>query len=289
MFSLFKWHYKGQHPKAIPSNPWKFPFQAIQLALVVILSSCTGLVPSPTPTPTPLPTATVTPTILWFPPTSTKTPLLSPFTLATQEYLPGVGEELFADNFDQPGLWNITTSPAAAVIVADNQLTISINSEISPILLVSLRSQPLVQNFYLEVTAKLNLCRGDDRYGLIFRASGSGSYYRYVLNCNGQTRFERVIAGQAAAPRDWLTSPLAPPGAPGEVKIGIWAAGSEMRFFLGDRYQYTIEDATYLSGTIGLFVSSYTSTPTSVSFSEMTVHAVNYKRPTPTRIPSATP
>jgi len=256
---------------------------------MMTLSSCASLAPSPTPTPTPPSTATVTPTIVWFPATSTKTPLPSPVAQATQEPLPGIGEELFTDTFDQPELWNTTTSPVAAVIVDNNQLTLSVNSEISPTLLVSLRSQPLVQNFYLEVTASLNLCRGDDRYGVIFRANGSGSYYRYVLNCNGQTRFEKVVAGQASAPRDWLPSPLAPAGAPGEVKIGIWAAGSEMRFFLDGRYQYTIEDATFLSGTIGLFVSSYTSTPTSVSFSEMNVYTVNYKRPTPTRIPFATP
>jgi len=274
------------NPETISRNPWGL---SILTVLVLTLSSCASLVPSPTPTPTSPPTATVTPTIVWFPPTSTRTPLPSPVVQATQEPLPGIGEEIFTDAFDQPELWNTAVSPVAAVIVADDQLTLSVNSEISPTLLVSLRSEPLVQNFYIEVTASLNLCRGNDRYGVIFRANGSGSYFRYVLNCTGQTRFEKVVAGQASAPRDWLTSPLAPAGAPGEVRIGVWAAGSELRFYLNGRYQYTIEDATFLSGTVGLFVSSYTATPTSISFSEMTVYTVNYKRPTPTRLPPANP
>ena len=209
--------------------------------------------------------------------------------LSTQEYLPGVGEILFSESFDDSELWDTVASPSANVILADNQLTFSIASDNPSTLLLSLRKEPLLGNFYLEMTAHLNLCRGNDRYGLVFRAGSSGSYYRYVLNCKGQTRYERVIGGQASAPRDWLTSPLAPAGAPGEVRIGVWAVGSEMRFFLNDRYQYTIEDGTYLTGTIGLFVSSSTTTPTSVSFSDMVVYAVSYKRPTPTRIPSTTP
>lgn len=264
--------------------------RALSLLLcLLILPACSSLAPPPAPTQTPEPSPTATATILWFPPTATRTPAPSPIPVVTQDYLVGVGDQLFTDDFSQTALWSNAYTPGAAVFLEDKRLTISVDSETNSTLLATLRSEPVLEDFYYEVTASLNLCKGGDRYGLIFRASGIANYYRYVLNCDGQTRFERVVDGVPSAPREWLASAGAPPGAPGQVRVGVWAAGAELRFFLDGRYQYTIDDSTFRGGTVGLFVSSSSSTPASVGFSDLIVQAVRYRRPTPTPYPTATP
>ncbi|MBM3151493.1 MAG: hypothetical protein FJZ96_04690, partial [Chloroflexi bacterium] len=50
------------------------PLPPASLLAVLLLAACAGLAPVPTPTGAPLPPATETPTIIWFPPTISRTP-----------------------------------------------------------------------------------------------------------------------------------------------------------------------------------------------------------------------
>ena len=247
------------------------------------LTACAGLFPPPVTT-TPIPTSTLsaqteTPTILWFPPTETNTPIPTQIVIPTPEERPGLGEVLFADNFDAPELWDTAVSNAASAIVERNRLTLAISKPGIPIL--SLRKEPMLRDFYAEVAASLSLCRGKDQYGLLVRVQSGSDYYRYAVNCAGQARLERVRSGQPYPLQDWLPSGDAPPGAPGEVKIGVWAVGAEMRFFLNDRYQFTVRDPLFWQGMLGVFAQSAGADPLTVSFSELVVYAVSYASPTP--------
>jgi len=265
--------------------PWELAASLIlTLSLLVALTACASLLSgSPTalpPSPTaPLPTFTLTPTIVWFPPTATNTPLPTVAITPTLEQRSGLGEVLFSDNFEVSELWNTAVSNAASAIVERNRLTLAISKPGTTIL--SLRKEPVLRDFYAEVTASLSLCRGRDAYGLLVRVMSSGDFYRYVLNCNGQTRLERVRSGQSYPAQDWLLSGDAPTGAPGEVKLGVWALGAEMRFFLNDRYQFTVRDPLFWQGTLGVFAQSVGSNPVTVSFSSLAVYAVSAASPTP--------
>jgi hypothetical protein len=77
----------------------------------------------------------------------------------------------------------------------------------------------------------------------------------------------------------------APPGAPGEVRIGLWAVGDEMRLFLNDRYQFTLTDPVSPAGAFGVFARAAGDTPVSVTFSDFKVYDVDYLPPTSTPIP----
>lgn len=265
------------------------PLPPASLLAVLLLAACAGLAPVPTPTGAPLPPATETPTIIWFPPTISRTPPPSQSVPPTPELRPGLGQVLFADDFSDAALWNTVYAPSASVLVEAGQLTLTIAAGAPSTSLLSLRAAPTVADFYLEATVRLNLCRAGDRYGVVFRLSAPGSYYRYLLNCSGESRYERLVDGAASAPRDWLASADAPRGAPGEVKIGVWVVRNEMRFFLNDRYQFTILDGTYASGTLGLFAYTGGQTPVSVSFTGLTVHAVSYTSPAPGQTPTVVP
>ncbi len=261
------------------------------LALSASLSACSGFLPTPTPTPSPLPTATetVTPTIVWFPLTNTPTPSPAGTLTPTPDTRPGLGEVLFIDYFDQPEQWNLTVSARASAAVERNRLTLALGEGKPSIYLFSLRAEPVLGDFYAEITVSLNLCRGDDQYGLLFRVNSPFNLYRFSLACNGRMRLDKMLDGKVYPLQDWLPSGDAPLGSPAEIKLGIWAVNGEMRFFLNDRYQFTAFDRHLKRGTLGVFAQSSGDTAVTASFSDLTVYAVSYSSPTPSPTPSSTP
>jgi len=267
------------------------PIRALMLVLSaggLLLTACSGLVPIPTVTPTPVPpTDTPTATIVWFPPTDTPTDFPTQPLVPTVNYQPGVADQLFSDTFDQARLWNTASSNFASAVVTRNQLILSINGQGYSV--VSLRSQPVLGNFYAQATADISLCRGKDEYGMVFRASPGGDYYRFAANCNSQVALERGRSSGISPLQDWIPSGDAPPGGPAEITFGVWAVGSEMRFFLNGNYQFSVRDPVLHSGTLGFFAASGGQTPVTVSFSNLAAYSVFYVSPTATLPPTRTP
>ncbi|MFZ5921529.1 MAG: hypothetical protein ACOYY3_10810 [Chloroflexota bacterium] len=254
---------------------------------LILLSAC-----SPADLATPVPatvtaTPSLTPTIVWFPATHTPTPRPSEASTPTPEQRPGTGAELLADDFSQPELWTLRATDTARVQVSGERLVLAI---LQPgFYLVSLRREPVLTDFYAEITANTSLCRGLDEYGLLVRATSALDYYRLVLNCNGQVRLERVTNGNILKVQPDTFSGDVPPGAPGQVRIGLWAAGTELRVFLNGRFQFKVLDPVHRSGTLGVFARSVGETAVTITFSELVVQAVSYVSPTPTWTPSVTP
>ncbi len=247
--------------------------------LALILTGCAGEVNDPllvdaTATSTPLPT----PSIVWFPPSATPPPTqFAPLT-PTPEQKPGVGSISLTDDFSSPDLWNPASSNEGSAIVSDNHLTLAVPPGSS---IFRLRENLVVGDFYAELTASPNLCRGQDEYGLLVRASVI-AYYRLVLTCDGSLRLDRVSGKSRQILLPAIPSGDVPTGTPGEVRVGVWAFGPDLRFFLNGHYQFSVKDGNYLSGTIGAFAHSVADTPVAVTFSDLTVYDVNYSPPTKT-------
>lgn len=248
-----------------------------------ILTSCStldALLATPIPpsqTETPLPTAT----IIWFPASATPTLQVLSTHTPTPEMRPGLGDEILSDDFSDPSLWNISASNQASADIKNNQLTLSVQSQFY---MLSLRQELVLDNYYAEITARPSLCRDEDNYGLLVRAS-TASYYRFALACNGSVRAERVSGGTRLVLQQPLASGDVPPGAPGEVRIGLWAVGKEMRLFLNGRFQFSLIDPSFPSGTIGVFVRSAGNTAAVVSFSDLNIQSVDYVPPKATPLP----
>jgi hypothetical protein len=96
---------------------------------------------------------------------------------------------------------------------------------------------------------------------------------------------ERIKSGTRLSLFNSIASGDAPLGAPGEVKIGIWAVGGEMRLFLNGRFQFSVIEKTFPSGAFGVFAASKGDTPVTITFSDLTVYDVNYIPPTRTTVP----
>src|SRR3972149_6248758 len=212
-------------------------------------------------------------------PPSAPPPLLPfPTYPATPEMGPGIGSVTFSDDFSDDSLWDTAVSNQGSAAISRNRLTLAVQPGVD---LESLRRDVTLGNFYAEITARPSLCRGDDSYGILVRGIGT-SYYRFILSCNSQVRAERVNGGVKLPIHEPVPSGDAPPGAPGEVRIGVWAVGSDIRLFLNGRYQFGINDKSFPSGALGVFVRSEAETPMSVTFSDLTVYDVDYVPPTRT-------
>lgn len=249
---------------------------------LLLLGACLP-VSAPLPTETPLPSGTPTPTetIVWFPPTATPTRLVLPTLTATPDLSPGIGDSLFEDDFSDDEVWDTAASENGSAAISSKRLTLTVKPGFY---LSSMRRELPLTDFYAEITARPSLCRGEDTYGIIVRGVG-GFFYRFLLTCNGQVLAERISGGTKLTIQDPLPSGDAPP-APAEVRIGMWAVGSEMRLFLNGRYQFSVIEGTFPTGAFGVFVRSSGETPVTVSFSDLSVYEVDYIPPTKTPIPT---
>lgn len=249
---------------------------------MTIVTSCLPLSQIP-PAATPLPTDTPIPsaTIVWFPPSATPTLLALPTYTGTAEMNPGIGAKILSDDFSKDSPWDTAVSNNGSAAIGNNRLSLAVQPGYY---LSSMRRELPLSDFYAEITAHPSLCRDDDNYGIIVRGVGS-SFYRFVLTCNGQIRAERISGGTRLPIYDPVPSGDAP-RPPGEVRIGMWAVGDEMRLFLNDRFQFSVSDPKFPIGAFGVFARSAGDEEVSVTFSDFEVYDVHYTLPTKTPIPT---
>ncbi len=242
--------------------------------LIILFTGCIA-VPSATllPTDTPEPPAvTVTPTIVWFPPTTTPTAFPTAAITPTPDMRPKLGDILFKDDFSDGKAWQLSQTESGSIALGKNELTIAIGETNAT--LSTIREQPLFTDFYLEITASPSLCHGLDEYGVLFRVSPNNDYYRFSLSCDGQVRLDRIAGDQASSPQPWMLSGAVPPGAPGVSHIGIAAVGPKMDFFVNGEYQFSIKDPLLASGSLGLFARSANKMAVTINFSNLVVYQI---------------
>ncbi len=243
--------------------------------LVGLLSACVA----PEVDPTPLPntdTATITPTITatinWFP--ATATPTLKPTEIIepTPEMRPGVGSILITDLVASGSDWGTQSLSAGNITLGNDSLTLAIQQ--SKASLLSLELKNILRDFYLETDVNISLCRGKDVYGIVVRTISEYNYYRFLVDCQGNARAERIRDGSTTLMQDWTPTGI-PPGAPQNISLGVWAVGSEMRLFANNAFVFSVKDPVFTDGTIGVFARAEGDSPVTVTFSEMTVYAVD--------------
>jgi len=256
----------------------------ISITLALVLSACSVFTPPevdpwPTDTATPLPTETQ----VWFPATATNTPHppATPVPSVTPVQLSGMGELILKDEFLAEDGWAEFRKNTGSAVLGPGELTLTVTDDDG--YLTIFRSVPTVDDFYLEVMANPRLCQVGDSYGLLVRAASGLDYYRFSVSTDGQVRADRFKSGNVVVLQAWTPSGQVPRGCPISLKLGVWAVDDELRFFVDDVYQFTIEDAAIARGQIGLFGRSRSETNLSISFSDLELYWVSS---TPTFITS---
>jgi hypothetical protein len=242
------------------------------ILMILLISACTGnsagLAPLPTYTFTPslVPSATIE----WFPSTATPTPRVVIPNTPTPNLHPNVGRVLFEDSFDSESGWYIYRNSNGSTAYGNGEITLAVAEPGSAVDTINFNRQ--FSDFFLEITASPSLCRAEDAYGVIFRSSQDGDAYRFLVSCDSQMRLDFLNNFRAVPLQDWTPSGV-PAGAPLSVRLGIWAVGDEMRFFINDVYQFSIEDRVWDAGYLGLYARSEGDTPVTVNFSDLVVRS----------------
>lgn len=221
--------------------------------------------------------------IVWFPPTETATVAIAHTLQPTVERKPGLGDLLVQDPMTTTTHWSAAVGGNEAATVSERGLSLS--AEPGRPAVISLHRSAVFADMYMEITARTNLCRGKDAYGLVFRAPNDVAHYRFMAICDGTVAAERVSLGTPRVLQPPTATSDAPVGAPGEVRLGIWAHGSEFRFFLNDRFQFSVTDTNYAAGGIGVFVEAKGESPVAVTFSDLRVYELQPRQAFATATP----
>jgi hypothetical protein len=186
---------------------------------------------------------------------------------------PGLGQVLLNDTFTNTQNWSLPVAAEGTVAMDGGELSIAIPEDRA--YLYAVRIRPQLGNFYAEITASPTLCAGMDEYGLLLRFTSSANYDRISLTCDGQVRFDRVSAATASPLQPWMISGAFPPGAPDNTRLSVWAVGDELRVFINDIYQFTVQDTIIKNGLLGVFARSTGTNALTVRFSNLVVRQVN--------------
>jgi hypothetical protein len=245
------------------------------LLIAGFLAACSDSAPEPTAMLA-TDTATVTPspsaTIVWFPPTETATVVPTRIIEPTAQMRPGLGQIIVSDAFSDGSLWLTGSYSAGNIAAVDQSLTLAIQQPRA--FLQSFLSQPAVDQFDLQVDVNVSLCRAEDHYGLLIRAASEWDYYRFLVNCQGYARAERIRNSQTTLMQDWTWAGVIP-GAPVKNSLEVWAVDKEMRFFVNGFYVFSVTDPVFTSGQVGVFARSAGENAMTVNFTEMVIRAIN--------------
>jgi hypothetical protein len=184
---------------------------------------------------------------------------------------PGVGSLLVDNLLSGESQWQTGRFSAGNITLVNDTITLAIQQPKTSLL--SLEMKNTLRDFYLETKINIGLCKSNDVYGLVVRAISEYNYYRFLVDCQGYARAERVRDGATTLMQDWMPTGL-PPGAPLDVSLGIWVSGSEMRLFANNAYIFSVKDPVFTDGTVGIFARADGDSPVTVSFSEMTISSV---------------
>ena len=250
---------------------------AIVGAAIGLLSGCLPRPATALPPATATLTATLTPTAtpVWFPPTATSTsPPPTPIPTPTPVLAAGAGAPLLNAPFDSPAAWYAPTAYAGRFGAAQGVLSLSVLRPRATMLVLSNDAQAF--NLYLSVLAEPQVCRGDDAYGVVVRASANGGrYYRFGLTCTGEA-FVEVVEGNLPVPRVTPEPGGIPPGAPVRATLSVRAAGKTLNFAVNGQVLFTVNDdlPPYGRDRFGFFARAASAEGMIVAFRDLIVRPV---------------
>jgi hypothetical protein len=255
-------------------------------ALALSVAGC-GLVfqpitPTVSPTPSLIPSPTVGfPTLL---PTPTLTPL--PSLTPTPDIRAGLGRILYQDDFSGNVGWLVGQNDFGGTSLLDGQLVLSLR--VPGGFRYALSPAGSLSDFFLEVTLRTELCGARDEFGVVARFTPEGNHYRFSLTCDGGARISRVLDGSVRGLVPITQTNLVIAGAPAENRIGVWARGSDLRFYINGTEAFSLRNAAFRSGTFGLMIRSISSSQLTVSFDDLVVYDLATPAATPP-LSSSTP
>jgi hypothetical protein len=224
-----------------------------------------------TPTPeTALETQAVTPTPE---PTDSGTPTVTP--TITPTYIAGdprgsLGAPDWIDLFDKGAEWPLYEDDHVRFEIKDGKMKMTaFNPDYyNGWILTSVKTDDL----YIEAPMKVDACSERDSYGLVFRSiRGDKGWegYLFGITCDGQSILRYWDGEKMAKLSNYTPNTAIIPGSNQANRVGAWAEGGTLKFYVNGVEVAQVFDDTYTDGLFGVYIGSG-STP------DLTVHLDEY-------------
>jgi hypothetical protein len=97
---------------------------------------------------------------------------------------------------------------------------------------------------------------GFNGYGLVYRAQDTTHYYTFAVGSDGYYAILRIANEDETALAEWQQFPHVH-RRQGANRLRVTCAGNICHFYINDEYAVAVEDDTWLSGDVGLWVRSF--------------------------------
>jgi len=161
----------------------------------------------------------------------------------------------FADPFDAPGTWKLSSDAAALVSIADGVLRIEVFEPDQ--IAWAAAGRALGERFRLEVEASPQAGPVDNEYGILLRMDGDTRFYALSISGDGYVRVALYDQGTwTVIGSDWVPS--------GAIRQGM-ASNTLVIECRADTYTFTVngqqlvefQDATLSRGDLGLYAGTF--------------------------------
>jgi hypothetical protein len=146
---------------------------------------------------------------------------------------------------------------------------------------VSLLGHPS-SDFTLEVEATPHSGLDLDGYGLVYRAQDTANYYAFAVGSDGYYAILRVQGGQETELVGWQQFPHIRRGEHAN-RLRVTCVGTTCHFTINDERTISIQDETWITGDVGLWVHSFGNGDVTVQFSRAFVWLGELRLPTAAR------
>ena len=252
-------------------------FTIITFIIIIFISACainpaqiSTQIVTTTPSPSAIP-QTATPTTDWFPVTATS-PALTTQTLSPPTPTPiFIGSLILKDEFDQPNFWDTSNTIVASSSIENNKLTLSVNQ---PAQITTMRNQPSLDNFRMDVKVTAKICGTNGSYGIIFRSSNPSNFYRFVINCDKTIEIQRILNGNINHIMEPIYNPVIPTNLSEKAQISIVANGINLDIYINHLKMISISDKYHTFGSIGFFAQTSGDQPMTANFSDLEIYSL---------------
>jgi hypothetical protein len=121
---------------------------------------------------------------------------------------------------------------------------------------------PVIDKYYLEMTATFRTCSGKDRYGMVSRMTKVGEGYAgyfFGITCDGRYSLRIWDGEKFTTLVDWTESDFINSGPNAGNRIGFLAKGDLLAMYANGNLLREYQDNSYSAGKFGVFIGAASS------------------------------
>lgn len=171
----------------------------------------------------------------------------------------------------QTGNWLLEGDDVSSAAVVNEQLVITVDAPNT--MQYATYTDRTFDNFVLEADAWQRSGAPESSYGVLFRVTEDGQFYRFDITGNGLYMVERRAADGSwvRLVREWTPTAAINQGLNVANRLKIIANGPDLAFYVNDILLTQVSDASLTSGAVALDAGSFAGKALQVSFDNISV------------------